>query len=128
MTPDWREHLDQAKSKTAHLMRKLDRLNSPERSVLFYREAPAAERFDPALYQELAAAAAARVPLARTSFLLISPKGLAAPGWTSLRIDDPRAEPWSGDPAVWDPALASLGYTVRPPERRDEASPAARTA
>ena len=36
------------------------------------------------------------------------------PGWRSLKIDDPADPPWSGDPGIWDPALASLGVRLRP--------------
>ena len=56
-----------------------------------------------------------RTPQAQAEFLLISPSGVQAPGWRTLRINDPLKDPWTGTPAIWDAALATLGHSF---ERR----------
>ena len=105
----WRAHLDAARSRTAHLMRKFDQLDRPDRSVLFVRELAPGEERAPAAVQALRAAVLARVPRAAAQFVLVSRSGVEAPGWRALRIDDPARRPWSGTPAIWDAALATLG-------------------
>ena len=113
--PGWRAHLDGARSRTAHLMRKFDQLDRPDRTVLFVRELMQGEERAPARLAELRHAVLERVPQARAEFVLISRSGVEAPGWRALKIDDPVRRPWSGTPAIWDAALATLGATF---ERR----------
>ena len=74
--------------------------------------------YDPAKLRE---AALAHAPRAEARFLLISPSGAAAEGWTPLAIDDPRAEPWTGTPQIWDAALARLGLRLQRPDNWGEA-------
>ncbi len=113
--PGWRDHIAEARSRTAHLMDKFDLLNRPDRKVLWVRELMPGETRQPAALAALRLAVIDRSPEARSSFLLISPSGVEATGWRSLKIDDPVKEPWTGDPEIWDPALGSLGYSF---ERR----------
>ena len=108
--PGWRSHIAEAKARTTHLMQKFDHLNRPDRKVLFVRELMADEQADVADIAALRQAVADRTPKAEASFLLISPSGVEAEGWRPLRIDDPLKEPWMGTPAIWDAALATLGY------------------
>jgi hypothetical protein len=114
----YRDHIETPKSRTAHLMRKFDKLNNPAWSVLFVRNLSRDEEADPRACEQLREAVLGRVPKAKSQFVLISRSALEAPGWIPLRIDDPSKEPWSGDPAVWDPALASLGFRVERPDGR----------
>ena len=120
IAPGWQEHIPAAKSRISHLMKKLDRLNRPGHRVLFCRELSDFEPAEPKLINELREAAAARTPLAEHEFLLISRSGMPAKGWISLRVDDPNPEPWSGDPAIWDRSLGSLGFRFE--SLQDEAS------
>ncbi|HEX4096497.1 MAG TPA: hypothetical protein VHX64_07195 [Caulobacteraceae bacterium] len=108
--PGWHSHIAQAKSRTAHLMQKLDLLDRPDRKVLWVRELMPGEEVMPAALAALRLAAHDRAPRAQSSFLLISASGAEAPGWQALKIDDPVREPWAGTPAIWDAALGSLGY------------------
>ena len=108
--PGWQDHVADAKSRTAHLMEKFDLLNRPDRKVLWVRELMPGEEAMPAALAALRLAARDRSPRAQSSFLLISASGVEAPGWRSLKIDDPVTEPWTGTPAIWDEALGSLGY------------------
>src|SRR6185312_14173210 len=101
----WRDHIGEAKARTAHLMQKFDLLNRPDRKVLFVRELMPKEEGDLAGIAALRAAALARTPRADASFLLISASGVQAPGWRALQIHDPLKEPWTGTPAIWDAAL-----------------------
>ena len=87
--PGWRDHIAQARSRTAHLIEKFELLNRPDRRVLWVRELMAGEEEAPAMIAALRLAVADRCPAARSSFLLISPPGAEAPGWTALKIDDP---------------------------------------
>ena len=105
----WRSHIDEARSRTAHLMQKFDLLDRPDRKVLFVRELMAEEQADQTGIAALRQALLLRTPRAQTSFLLISPAGVEAPGWRALKVDDPVREPWTGTPALWDGPLASLG-------------------
>ncbi len=118
--PNWREHLPEAKSRMTHLMAKFDALNSPDRKVLFYREVGPSDRAVLEHCKGLRRLVLAHTPLAQCNFLLISSTGIKAPRWTSLSINDPLEEPWSGDPEIWDSALASLGYTLSPEEKVPE--------
>ncbi len=111
----WREHIDSAKSRTRHLMAKLDCLDDPARRILFYRELSPLERPEPTLLKALRKQAAARAQRAHHAFLLISPQGVAAEGWMPLRINDPDPAPWSGNPQIWNDALASLGFSLVAP-------------
>ena len=114
--PGWRDHLAEAKARTAHLMGKFDALDRPDRKVLFVRELKAGEGAEAGLLGQLREAALARAPRAESQFLLISPQDVRADGWTPLKIDDPRAEPWTGTPEIWDAALDGLGFRLeRPP-------------
>jgi len=107
--PGWRDHIGEARARTAHLMQKFDLLNRPDRQVLYVRELMGREQGDLAGIAALRQAVLDRTPKAQSRFLLISPKGVQAPGWDALRIDDPVREPWTGTPAIWDAALAKLG-------------------
>jgi hypothetical protein len=112
---EWREHLPEVKSRTAHLMARFDALDSPDRRILFCREYCKGE--DSELhYRLMRKALRRRLPLARRGFILVSPAGFAPPGWGPVVIDDPLNDPWSGDPKLWDPALAALGYAHTPVE------------
>jgi hypothetical protein len=114
--PGWRAHIDEARARTAHLMAKFDALDRPGRRVLFVRELMPEERDVEGPLADLREAVLARVPKALSEFLLISPQGVRAEGWTPLSVDDPVAEPWTGTPAIWDRALAGLGVRFeRPP-------------
>lgn len=111
---DWRKHLDEAKSRTGHLMRKFEALDDPARTVLFCREVAPFDKSLTSTAQVVKRLIEARLPQARTAFLLISSDGVEAPGWRSLKIDDPADEPWYGRAEIWDPALASLGFRYEP--------------
>jgi hypothetical protein len=114
--PGWRDRLAEAKARTAHLLQKFDALDRKDRRVLFVRELRAGEEGQQRLLGELREAALAHAARADARFLLISPGGAAADGWIPLRIDDPRSEPWTGTPQIWDTALAGLGFRLqRPP-------------
>ena len=106
--PGWERHIAEARSRTTHLMQKFDQLNRPDRRVLFVRELMAGERDDLGGVAALRQAVLDRAPLAQAEFLLVSPSGVKAPGWRTLRIEDPVKEPWTGTPAIWDAALATL--------------------
>jgi hypothetical protein len=112
----WRGHIEEAKARTSHLMAKFDLLNRPDRRVLFVRELRKGEEGDLHGVAALRAAVLERAPRADASFLLISRTGMEAEGWRALKIDDPVREPWTGTPAIWDPALAALGHVF---ERRE---------
>ncbi len=114
--PGWRDHIAEARARTAHLMSKFDLLDRPDRRVLFVRELMAEEQGGAAAIADLRRAALERVPRARAQFLLISPKGVEAEGWRSLKIHDPVRIPWTGAPALWDAALGTLGFSF---ERRE---------
>ena len=114
--PGWRDHIGEARARTAHLMEKFDQLNRPDRRVLFVRELTPEEQGDLAGIDALRRAVVARAPRGDASFLLISPSGVEAEGWRALQIDDPVREPWTGTPGIWDAALDGLGYRFeRPP-------------
>jgi hypothetical protein len=113
--PGWRAHIGEAKARTAHLMKKFDALDRRDRKVLFVRELMAGEPGQAGRLAELREAALAHVPKADARFLLLSPRGVGAAGWIPLGIDDPRAEPWTGAPEIWDQALASLGFRLERP-------------
>jgi hypothetical protein len=108
-------------------MQKFDALDRKDRRVLFVRELKPDEEGQARLLAELREAALAHAPRAQASFLLISPGGAAADGWIPLRIDDPRAEPWTGTPQIWDAALGGLGFRLERPASwgRSEQDPAA---
>ncbi len=108
--PGWQAALPEARSRTAHLMAKLDQQDRGDRNILFVREVRPGEEAAPERFAALCAAAQARVPQAQASFLLISETGLEPAGWIPLRIKDPVRRPWSGTPAIWDAALASLDF------------------
>ena len=109
--PGWRRHIGEARSRTAHLMEKFDLLDRPDRKVLFVREVMQKEQRDLAGIEALRQAALERTRRAsETRFLLVSPSGVGAPGWQALRIEDPVKEPWTGTPAIWDTALATLDH------------------
>ena len=121
----WREHIAQAKARTAHLMDKFERMNRTNRRVLVVRELSPEEVGQASLQRELYETACRRLGRARLRFLLISPTGVEAPGWNSLKIDD-RTQDWQGDAALWDEALDRLGFTlVQPPETPGEETRAA---
>jgi hypothetical protein len=107
--PGWRAHLAGARARTAHLMARFDQLDRPDRTVLFVRELLPGEERRSDLIEALRLAVLQRAPRARSEFVLISRTGVQAEGWRALEIDDPVKRPWSGTPAIWDPALASLG-------------------
>ena len=113
--PAWERHIAEARSRTTHLMRKFDQLDRPDRRVLFVRELMVEEQGDLAAIAALRQAVLDRASQAQAEFLLVSPSGAKAPGWRTLRIDDPLKEPWTGTPAIWDAALDQLGYSF---ERR----------
>ena len=113
--PGWERHIAEARSRTTHLMRKFDQLNRADRRVLFVRELMPREQGDRGGIAALRQAVLDRAPLAQAEFLLVSPQGVQAPGWRTLRIDDPLKAPWTGTPAIWDAALGGLGYSF---ERR----------
>jgi hypothetical protein len=113
--PGWRDHIEEAKARTRHLMAKFDALDRAYRKVLFVRELMPREERDLEGIAALRRAVLDRAGKAETSFLLISRRGVEAPGWRALRIDDPIREPWTGAPELWDRALAGLGYSF---ERR----------
>jgi len=116
----WREHIDQAKARTAHLLDKFERMNRTNRRLLVVRELAPEEAGQAGLCRELFETVCGRMGRARLRFLLISPTGVEAPGWTALKIDD-RTEDWQGDAALWDEALDRLGFTlVQPPETPGE--------
>jgi hypothetical protein len=119
--PGWRAHVDAARTRTGHLMAKFDALDRKDRRVLFVRELRAGEEADATTLAQLREAALAHAPRAEARFLLISPSGAAAEGWTPLAIDDPRAEPWTGTPQIWDAALARLGLRLQRPDNWGEA-------
>ncbi len=112
VNPDWRDHLAGAKARTSHLMSKFEALNRTGRKVLFYRELGFMDKASLECCTTLRRMVRRRMPLAQYSFLLISPEGVEAPGWTSLTLSDPGEDPWSGDPAIWDQALSTLGYSL----------------
>jgi hypothetical protein len=112
----WRDHIEEAKARTVHLMAKFDGLDRPDRKVLFVRELQASEETDLAGIAALRQAALDHTPRAQTSFLLISRTGAEAEGWRALKVDDPVTEPWSGTPEIWDAALGALDYRF---ERRE---------
>jgi hypothetical protein len=114
MQEDWRDHIDEAKSKTLHLMRKFDGLNQQGRRILFIREVGGMDKRPEFWARALKTAVRAHVPNAKSSFVMISPNGLAIDGWTSLTIDDPVEEPWTGTDEIWRGALASLDYALAP--------------
>ena len=100
----------EARSRTTHLMRKFDQLDRSDRRVLFVRELMVEEQGDLPVIAALRQAVLDRAPQAQAEFLLISPSGVEAPGWRTLRIDDPLKDPWTGTPAIWDAALDQLDY------------------
>ncbi len=108
-------YIADARDRTAHLMAKFDKLNRPDRSLLFVRQLAPVEEKRSRAWAELRQAALDRVAAATCTFLLISRSGVTAPGWVPLAVDDPIDEPWSGDPVKWDPAFASLDFRL---ERR----------
>ena len=111
--PGWRALTANPKSRTTALMKRFRLLNRPSRRVLFVRDlAPGEERIEACT--ALREAVMARADPPQATFLLISRNGFEAPGWLSLRIDD-RSVDWQGDPALWDPALASLGFKLKKP-------------
>lgn len=112
----WREHIAQAKARTAHLMDKFDRMNRTNRRLLVVRELAAEECGQASLQRELYQTLCRRLGRARLRFLLISPTGVEAPDWISLKIDD-RTEDWQGDAALWDEALDRLGFTLSAPPK-----------
>jgi hypothetical protein len=112
IAPDWRAHLDQAKARTEHLMARFDGLDDTGRRVLFVRELTPGEMGRPKPLARLREAILQRVPRASLSFLAVTPAPVELEGWQVLAVDDPVPNPWQGDPAVWDPALASLGYRL----------------
>jgi hypothetical protein len=113
--PGWRDHLDQARTRTGHLMQKFDALDRKDRKVLFVRELKPGEADSRTQLARLREAVLAHAPRAQAQFLLISPQGAQADGWVPLKIDDPRAEPWTGTPEIWDAALAGLGFRLERP-------------
>ena len=120
----WRDHIDQARARTAHLMDKFERMNRPNRRVLAVRELAPEECGQDELQRALYKTICRRLRRARLRFLLISPTGVEAPGWIPLKIDD-RSAAWRGDPALWDQALDPLGFTLlRATETSDEESSA----
>ncbi len=114
--PGWRSHIEAARTRTGHLFEKFDALDRKDRRVLFVRELKAGEAADVGAVADLREAVLAHAPKAEARFLLISPQGAQAEGWIPLAIDDPRAEPWTGTPAIWDAALGSLGFRLERPE------------
>ncbi len=122
--PGWQGHIGEARSRTSHLMGKFDLLNRPDRKALFVRELMEEEQGDLGGIAALRQAVLDRAPRAESQFLLVSPSGVQAPGWRTLRIEDPVKEPWTGTPAIWDAALASLDYRFeRRPGWGEEPSP-----
>lgn len=115
----WRGHIGEARARTDHLMRKFEGLDRPDRKVLFVRELRPGEEAQAARIAQLREAVLARAPRAQTRFLLISRQGIGAEGWTPLAIDDPRPEPWTGTPEIWDAALGTLAFRL---ERREAAT------
>ena len=115
MTLHWRDHLPDARSRTAHLMDKFRKLDRPGERILFVREMAPWETLSPPLLERLRGEIRRALPLADCHFLLISPDGAAVDGWEPLKIDDPAQEPWTGDQGLWDSALATLGHRVRSP-------------
>lgn len=110
IAPGWQDHLGQARARTEHLMARFDALNDPVRRVLFVRELTSGETERPKPLARLREAVLRRTPRAETAFLAITPQPAALEDWQSLTIDDPKPNPWQGDAAVWDAALASLGH------------------
>jgi hypothetical protein len=117
--PDWRDHLEPARSRTRHLMDKFDALNRPGRRILFYREVSPTDAEPEGMARALKHEVRRRLPLPKCAFLLISRDGLKAQGWRSVTIDDPTEEPWTGDAAIWDAALAALDYRLQPASDAD---------
>lgn len=123
--PGWRDHIDQAKARTAHLMGKFERMNRTNRRILVVRELSPEEVGQGGLQRDLFETVCRRLGRARLRFVLISPTGVEAPDWIPLKIDD-RTEDWQGDAALWDDALDRLGFTlVQPPETPGEETSAA---
>jgi Putative papain-like cysteine peptidase (DUF1796) len=113
--PGWRAHIGAAKARTGHLMAKFDALDRNDRKVLFVRELRPGEERQRQTLADLREAVLAHAPRADSRFLLISPDGAPAAGWIALKVDDPRKEPWTGTPEIWDAALASLGFRLERP-------------
>ena len=113
--PGWQSHIAEARTRTGHLMNKFGALDRKDRKVLFVRELRAGEEGRAGRLGELREAVLAHAPKAEARFLLISRRGVAADGWTPLAIDDPRAEPWTGTPEIWDAALAGLDFHLERP-------------
>ena len=124
---DWRDRIPDAKSRTAYLMARFERLNDPRRRILFCREYTDSDGGGELVYRAIRKAMARRLPLARRNFVLVSDNGFAPDGWTPLLVDDRIEKPWTGDAALWDAAFASLGHAFRPldpVEKRDDHAPA----
>ena len=115
----WREHIETAKARTAHLMDKFERMSRTNRRLLVVRELSAEECDQADLHQALYEAAFRRLRRAKMRFLLISPTGVRAPHWISLKIDD-RTQDWQGDPGLWEDALDSLGFVLNRPTETSE--------
>lgn len=117
----WVDHIEEARSKTFYAMEKFDALNAPHRRVLFVRNmAQDEERRPKEACAALREAVLARMPQADCSFLLISTNGVEAEGWIPLKVVDRSKDSWEGDPAAWDPPLASLGFTLKQKPGEDE--------
>ncbi len=123
VTPAWRECLDDARARTRHLMDRFERLNQIGRRVLFVRELDPREERIKDHARPLRELIRHRMPAAKTSFLLISPSGANVDGWTSLKIDDPKRQPWEGNQQLWDAALSSLGFNGERRERKHGRAP-----
>lgn len=110
LTGRWRRALPEARARTAHLMEKFDKLAHPNRPALFVRNLAPGEEARPDAATALRQAVLDRLGLEDATFVLISRTGAQAQGWIALKIDDPSTEPWTGDAALWDAALATLGF------------------
>ena len=119
--PGWRDHIEQAKSRTRFLMDRFDGLNERGNRILFVRELGPDERRAPQLCIYLKQLIRGRLPLARCVFLLISADGMSVQGWHALKVDDPTIVPWWGNPQIWDRALSSLGFEVTAAAREPSA-------
>ncbi len=117
ISPQWRGWLAEARSRTRYLMDRFEALNRAGNRVLFVRELDRREERAPDFAFWLKGVVQQRMRKAETAFLLISPTGVAVDGWTPLKIDDPKTDPWEGDADLWNSALATLGHELEPLER-----------
>jgi hypothetical protein len=127
IVPTFRDHIGAARARMTYLLDKFRRLNSQGNRILFVRNFinwdAAASEVDT---RRFVAAARRSCDLAETEFLFLNPSpGGRLDGIATLSFDDPPADPWQGDHAVWRDNLlrANVAFSNREGTRFVETGP-----